>query len=323
VIRSLALCLAMLVPAAPPARAADGPPPVTIRAGKADSPNHALAVQFAEAVANGGNGAITLVIEESQGSVENVMEAPSRGANYVFTTAPNVIAQARRGDKPFKYNAHYREIRALFPIPPIAMHWVVRADSDIDQMSDLAGKPFIPGGSGSFAERQTASVLHVLGLDQRALLIDMDAAAAPAALVEKQAAGLALAGPYPIPALDELAAKLPLRLLGFSPAELDKVLAADDSVVAEIIPGGTYPGIEQDVTTVALPAGAYTTTRMSDATAYAITKAFWSQREALVERNPAWGAVTSASLGILGVRLHRGALRYYREAGAKVPAALR
>jgi uncharacterized protein len=60
---------------------------------------------------------------------------------------------------------------------------------------------------------------------------------------------------------------------------------------------------------------------MSDATAYAITKAFWTQRQALVERNPAWGAVAPTALPMLGVALHRGALRYYREIGLKPPAA--
>jgi uncharacterized protein len=321
VIRLLALCLAVLLPAALPARAADAPPPITIRAGKADSPNHALAVQFAEAVANGANGALTLVIEESQGSVQNVMDAPRRGANYVFTTAPSVIAQARRGDKPFRHNARYGDIRALFPIPPLTMHWVVRADSGIQHFADLAGKPFIPGGKGSFAERQTASLLHVLGLEETALLIDMDAAGAPAALANKQAAGMALSGPFPIAALIELGGKVPLRLLSLSEGDLAKVLAADDSLTAEVIPNGTYAWAAEDVTTVALPAGAYTTTRMSDATAYAITKAFWTQRQALVERNPAWGAVAPTALPMLGVALHRGALRYYREIGLKPPAA--
>ena len=319
--RLLALCLAVLLPAALPARAAEGASAITIRAGKAEGPNHALAVQFAEAVANGSNGALTLVIEESQGSVQNVMDAPRRGGNYVFTTAPDVIAQARRGDKPFEHNARYGDIRALFPIPPQTMHWVVRADSGIEHFADLAGKPFIPGGKGSFAERQTASLLHVLGLEKMVLLIDMDAAGAPAALADNQAAGMAHAGPFPIAALAELARTVPLRLLSLSRGDLAKVLAADDSLIAEVIPKSTYPGIGDPVTTVALPAGAYTTTRMSAATAYAITKAFWTQRRALVERNPAWAAVAPSALQMLGVPLHHGALRYYREIGVKPRAA--
>ena len=316
-----ACCAAALLIAA--AASAAEAPPITVRAGKADSVNHALAVQFSDAIANGANGKLTLVVEESQGSVQNIIDATRRGANYVFTTPPSLIAQARRGDKPFKRNARFGEIRALFPIPPQTMHWVVRADSGVEHFADLAGKPFIPGGKGSLGERQTASALHVLGLDRQVQLIDVDTAGAPAALAHGQVIGLALAGSYPMPQVTELARAGGIRLLSFGPDELAKVLAADDSTMAQIIPKGTYPGLAQEITSVALPAGAYTTSRMSEATAYAITKAFWSQKRALAQRNPPWDAVTPASLASLGVKLHKGALRYYRESGITVPAALR
>lgn len=315
--------VAALVVTAATAMAAEGVPAITVRAGKADSLNHALAMQFAEAVANGGNGALTLVVEESQGSVQNVMDTSRRGANYIFTAPPNVIAQARRGDKPFRHNAHYSEIRALFPIPSLTMHWLVRADSGVEHFADLAEKPFIPGAKGSFGERQTASALHVLGLDEKVQLIDIDTAGAQSALKGSQVIGIAVAGPYPLPQVSELARAMPIRMLSLSPEELAKVLAADDSTVAQMIPKGTYPGVAQEVTSVALPAGAYTTTRMSDATAYAVTKAFWSQKDGLARRNPPWDAVTPDTLASLGVKLHKGALRYYKEAGINVPAALR
>ena len=304
------------------ADAADPAPAISVHAGKADSLNHALAMQFAAAVAT-GNTALTLQVEESQGSVQNIIDATHRSGGFVFTTAPNLIAQAKRGDKPFPHNARYREIRALFPIPPLTVHWVVRADSGIADFADLATHPFIPGGKGSFAERQTASALHVLGLDDRVPLIDIDAAGAQNALVGKQVSGLALAGTFPLPAVVELAHATPIRLLSLTPEELKKVLAGDDSIRPQVIPGGIYPGIDDDTHTVAQPVGAYTTTRMSEKLAYAITKSFWSQRAALIGRNPAWAAVTPAALASLGTTLHPGALRYYREAGVKVPAAIR
>lgn len=318
-----AACAGALLLAAAPVHAASDPPAITVRAGKADSTSHALAMQFAEAVASGANGALTLVVEESQGSVQNILDARGHGANYVFTTPPNLIAQAKRGDRPFRRDARYGEIRALFPLPAQTMHWVVRADSGVERFADLAGKPFVPGGKGSFGERQTASALHVLGLEDQVQLIDIDGAGAKTALAQGQVIGVALAGAYPLAQVKDLAQAVPVRLLGLSRAELAKVLAADDSIVAFTIPKGIYPGIDQEVASVALPAGAYTTTRMSSATAYAVTKAFWSQKEALAQRNPPWDAVTPAALANLGVKLHKGALRYYKEAGIRVPAGLR
>ncbi|HUH83339.1 MAG TPA: TAXI family TRAP transporter solute-binding subunit [Stellaceae bacterium] len=303
------------------AGAAD-PPAVTIHAGKADSLNHALAVQFAEAVAQGNTG-FTVVVEESQGSVQNIKDALNRGRTYVFTAPPSLIAQARRGDKPFQRNRRYRTIRALFPIPAQTVQWIVRADSDARDLADLAGKSLVPGAKGSVSEIQTASALHALGLDKRVQLIDIDARGAEAALAGKQVAGIAFAGAVPLPAVSEVAKATPVRFLSLTPDELAKVLAADDSMLAQVIPRGTYPGQDRDVTTIALPAGAYATTAMSEKTAYAITKAFWSQKWALAQRNPPWSGVTPTSLPALGVKLHPGAMRYYREAGIKVPKALR
>jgi uncharacterized protein len=315
------LC-ALILTVAASAQAADATAAIAVHAGKSDSVNHALALQFAEALAQ-GNNALTIQVEESQGSVQNIIDATKRGKNYVFTAPPNLIQLARRGDKPFERNPAYQQIRALFPIPPLTMQWVVRADTGDKHLSDLADQPLVPGAKGSFGERQTASALHALALDQRVQLIDIDAAGAQAALTGKQVAGVAFAGVFPLPAVSELAKAIPIRLLSLPRPELAKVLAADDSIVAETIPKGTYPGLDEDVTTVALPAGAFTTSQMSDTTAYAITKALWTQKGALLQRNTAWRSVTPASLAKLGVKLHKGALRYYREAGIKIPAALR
>jgi TRAP transporter TAXI family solute receptor len=317
-----ALFGAVLLLASAPGRGAEAPPPIVVHAGKADSLNHALALQFAEAVAQ-GNIALTVQVEESQGSVQNIIDAAHAGGLFVFTTTPNLIAQARRGDKPFEHSRQYRDIRALFPIPVQTLHWVVRADSDVKRLPDLAGRAFVPGAKGSFGERQTASVLLALGLEQRVQLIDIDPAGARAAFAGNQVVGIALAGTFPMAAVNELAKTTPIRLLSLAREDIAKVLATDDSIVAETIPKKTYPGQDEDIVSVALPAGAYATTEMSNQTAYAITKAFWSQKWALAQRNPPWNSVTPASLATLGVRLHEGALRYYREAGVKVPAALR
>jgi TRAP-type uncharacterized transport system substrate-binding protein len=78
-----------------------------------------------------------------------------------------------------------------------------------------------------------------------------------------------------------------------------------------------------DVPTVGVPVGAYATTRMDDATAYAIVKAFWAKKDEMAKTNPWWAAVKPDLIGALGnTKLHPGALKYYKEAGVTVPAAM-
>ena len=306
-----------------PAVAAVSDPPLALRAGKSDSPYHALALELMAALSQPGSDAPAIAVQESQGSVQNVIDAAQEPTPHLFTAPPNVIMEARRGNKPYGKNPHYADVRALFPIPFQTMHWVVRKDGDIKSFTDLAGHPFAPGPRGSFSERQTATLLKLLGLEDQAQLVDIDVDAAGHALASKQIAGFATAGSYPIPALTTLATTAPIELLSLTPSQVKQERASDGTTVAATIPKGSYPGVDTDTLTVALPAGIYTTRHLSNDDAYRITKAFWTNLAALGEAAPAWRAVKPALLGVLGAKLHPGALKYYREAHIAVPAMLR
>jgi TRAP transporter TAXI family solute receptor len=299
------------------------PAPLTLKAGKADSPYHALAIELVAALSQQAGDAPAITVEESQGSVQNVIDAAQQPAPRLFTAPPNVITDARRGNKPYGKNPRYADVRALFPIPFQTMHWVVRKDDDIKSFDELAGHPFVPGARGSFGEQQTETVLKLLGLEDRVQLIDIDSNAAASALSSKQIAGFATSGAYPIASLATLAKETPIRLLSLTPDQVKQELKSDGTTVGTTIPKGTYPGVEEDTQTVALPAGIYTTRRLSNEDAYRITKTFWTKLPALAQNAPAWGAVTPAMLSVLRARLHPGALKYYLEAGIDVPAQLR
>jgi TRAP transporter TAXI family solute receptor len=296
---------------------------ITVRAGKADNPNYLFARQFSEALALATNGAFALDVKESQGTVQNVIDAPKISANSIFTASRSVILSARHGKKPFTPSRGYNDIRALFPLPAQTLHWVVRQDSGIQSMADLAGHGFIPGSNGSIGERVTASALQALGIERKVQLMDIDVAAAPDAVMSGKVSGLALAGSFPIQRIADIAKATPIRLLSLPQPAIAKMVAADDSILPQTIPKGTYPGVDYDVATVAVPTGIYATRHMSNDTAYALTKTFWSQLGAITAKNSAWSGVTSGTVATLGIKLHPGALRYYNEAGIAVPAAMR
>ena len=318
----LASSVALFLGAAP-SDAKDATTQITVRAGKQDNPNYVFARQFSEALALSSNGTLVLDVKESQGTVQNVIDAPKISANTIFTASRSVILSARLGKKPFTPNQGYSDIRALFPLPAQTLHWVVRQDSGIQSMADLVGHGFIPGSNGSISERVTASALQALGIEHKVQLMDIDVAGAPDAVMSGKVTGLALAGSFPIPRINDIAKATPIRLLSLPAATVAKMVAADDSILSQTIPKGTYPGVDADVTTVAVPTGIYTTRRISNATAYLLTKTFWSQLGALAGKNAAWSAITGATVPKLGIKLHPGALRYYKEAGIAVPASMR
>jgi TRAP transporter TAXI family solute receptor len=296
---------------------------VSVRAGKADNPNFPLARQFSEAIALATNGSFALDVKESQGTVQNVIDAPKDSPNTIFTASRSVVMRARHGAQPFKHDHAYNDIRALFPLPAQTVHWIVRQDSGVQSLADLAGHTFVPGANGSVSQRVTLSALQALGLEKKVQLLDIDVAAAPDAVMTNKVSGLAMAGSFPIPRVADIAKTTPIRILSLSPAVIAKMVAADDSIIPQTIPKSTYPSLDADVATVAVPVGMYTTRRMSNATAYALTKTFWSQLSPLAAKNPAWQAVTGEAVATLGVTLHPGALRFYKEAGIAVPTPMR
>ena len=112
---------------------------ITYKSAKSTSSYYQMAVQIAEAMKTGSGGNIIVTVEESQGSVQNVMEAAVRTGNYVFTTPPVLVRLAQGGKAMFKDKANpkFDEIRALFPIPSLTMHFVMRADSGVSTFADL------------------------------------------------------------------------------------------------------------------------------------------------------------------------------------------
>jgi len=290
---------------------------ITYKSAKSGSSYYQMAVQISEAIKNGSDGGLLVTVEESQGSVQNVKEAPRRGGSFVFTSPPSLVGRAMAGEEPFDDNADYRGLRGLFPIPSLTMHFVVRADAGIEGWADLAGKDFIIG-KGSFGARKAAATFEAFGVGDSINLVDVELNAAVPALKNRQVHGFATAGSYPAPNVMEAAASTDIRLLSMDETQLEQAGGA-----RLVIPAGTYPGVDEDTTTVSLPVGAYTLAAMDEETAYRIVEIFWAGQSAMAETNPWWGGVTPEMLATLAAPLHPGALRYYQEAGVEVPEHLR
>jgi TRAP transporter TAXI family solute receptor len=305
------------------ASAAQAETRVTLKSATAGSSYYQMTVQLGEALKNASNGQITATVEESQGSVQNVKEAPKRTGNYVFTSPPSLVKDAQAAKKPFEGETGYDTIRTLFVMPGITMHVVTRADANVNSVADLAGKNFIAGGRGTFTERQSLALFKLFDLEGKVKVAEVELSAASNALRNKQVDGFASGSSHPTGMIQELAATTPVKILSLSDAELKKILDNDAGAGRVVIAANTYAGQTQPVQTFGLPVGGYTTTAMDEKTAYEITKIFWTQREAMIKTNPIWSSVGLDQVAALGVKLHPGAAKFYAEQGVNIPAALK
>ncbi|WP_299879195.1 TAXI family TRAP transporter solute-binding subunit [uncultured Sulfitobacter sp.] len=292
---------------------------ITYKSAKSTSSYYQMGVQIAEAMRAGTDGNVVVTVEESQGSVQNVMEVRARGGDYVFTTPPALVGLAQDGKAMFKDKGDpaFDTIRALFPIPSLTMHFVVSEASGITSFDEMEGKTILLG-SGSFGAREGAKYLGLFGLEGKVTLADSELSNAVGALKNGQIDGFVTAGSFPAPNVIEAAASTGVKVLSLSDDQVAKTKRTPLT-----IPAGTYAGQDADISTTSLPVVAYTTDKMSDDTAYLLTKTYWEQKENLGSAAAWWNGVDAGMIGNISTRIHPGAIRYYEEVGAPLTDAHR
>ena len=284
---------------------------VTYKSAKTSSSYYQMAVQIAEAMKAGSKGDIIVTVEESQGSVQNVMESAVRTGNYVFTTPPVLVKLAKAEKAMFKGkgNPKFKEIRALFPIPSLTMHFVMSNKSGVKDFAGMEGKTILLG-KGSFGAKEGAKYLKMFGLEGKVTLAEVELSNAGPALKNGQIDGFVTAGSYPAPNVIEAAAGTGVTVISLTDEQI-KISKRTKLV----IPTGTYAGQKEDITTTSLPVVAYSTTQMNNDTAYALTKTYWEEKASMGKGAPWWNAVDKALMGNIKGKIHAGAVKYYKEAG--------
>src|SRR6056297_1924500 len=284
---------------------------VTYKSAKSTSSYYQMAVQIAEAMQDATAGEISVTVEESQGSVQNVMEVRARGGDYVFTTPPVLVRLAQGGKAMFegKGDPAFDDIRALFPIPSLTMHFVMSAESGATTFDDLKGKTILLG-KGSFGAREGEKYLGLFGVQDEVEIADVELSNAVPALKNGQIDGFVTAGSWPAPNVVEAAASTGVTVLSLSDEQI-----AETKRTKLVIPAGTYAGQDEDIVTTSLPVVAYTTTKMDDATAYSLTKTYWEQKGQMGEASAWWNGVDAGLMENITGKIHPGAVRYYEDAG--------
>ncbi|WP_420417648.1 TAXI family TRAP transporter solute-binding subunit [Pacificispira sp.] len=294
-----------------PLAAAQAETRVTYKSASSSSSYYQMAVQIAEAMKAGTDGGVIVTVEESQGSVQNVMETAARTGNYVFTTPPALVGLAQGGKAMFegKSNPRFDEIRALFPIPSLTMHFVMSSDSGVSDLAGLEGKTILLG-KGSFGANEGEKYLKMFGLEGKVNLADVELSNAVPALKNGQIDGFVTAGSYPAPNVIEAAASTGVSVLSLSDEQI-----AETKRLRVVIPAGTYAGQDADIVTTGLPVVAYTTTDMDEETAYLLTKTYWDQKTKMGSDAAWWNGVSQDMLANITGKIHPGALKFYKEQG--------
>ncbi len=264
--------------------------------------------------------------EVTGASVENV-GLISRGDSDVALALADTVFQAYTGTGRFDGSdgpGQLPNLRALGSAYPNAVHLVTLADSDISSLADLAGMRVSVGAPGSGTEVSAAAIMEANGItyddiDEQRLNFNETAAALRDGQID---AGFWSVGP-PTSSILDLATTRDIRIISLSEDEISSVLEANEVFAAYTLPAGTYPGIDEDITTIGTPNVLVVASEMDEQLAYDITETLYAHVDELRAIHPAANNTTvEFSMNATPIPLHPGALRYYQEAGIDVPARL-
>lgn len=297
--------------------AADRPAPIVISSGEVSGYYFPTAGALCRVLNKDKIQGRTCLVQPSIGSSANLTAV---GVGEVeLGLAQSRAAALAAGSGEGYLGAPVHDLRAIMSLYGEAGVILVRPESQITQMSDLKGKRVNLGKVGSFQRSMADALLSAAKLSEGdfAQVVELDLETQAQALCEGNLDAAFFSGVHPMTevmgAIDQCGA-VPLSL---PPSVIAQGEARMPWLSKLVIPGNSYEGIKDDVTTLAVRTLLVTTERAPSEFVYEIVKAVHSNFAALIRLHPVLNnlsRVESAKAGI-AIPLHDGARRYYTEMG--------
>ncbi len=254
----------------------------------------------------------------SNGSVANVNGIAGGTIESGFSQS-DVAFWAHSGTGIWADQEPVENLRAIANLYPESIHLVAAADSGIAGVADLAGKRVSLDEPGSGTLVDARIILEAAGLSEE----DIEAEyLKPGEAADRMRDGAMDAfffvGGFPAGAIAELASQQDVTIVPIDGEVSASILGAYEFFAQDTIPAGTYEGQDADVGTISVGAQWITSADQPEELIYEITKALWNDStRALLDGGHAKGKVITSETALdgVGIPLHPGAERFYREAG--------
>lgn len=253
-------------------------------------------------------------VETSKGSPANCVNIQQNNVDMA-TIAGDTALQAVNGLGSFE-GQPCPDIRALCAVYASLSNWIALKESGMTMVHDLQGKNVAIGPEASTTEIAGLAGLAACGVEpkEKVNLGLGDAADEVGDGVRDAAHGFA---GIPIGGQLSVAQTKPCVFLAYSDEELDNVIAGNPSYYKTVIPAGTYPGQDADVSTFGVKCLICVNANMDDDTAYAFAEAIATHVDDLVAAHASMTSMRDSDFicNDLPIELHPGAAKYYEEAG--------
>jgi len=253
----------------------------------------------------------------SRGSVDNVNAIISGLRNSGFAQS-DVAYWAYTGTGTMEGKEPAKELRTIAALFQEHIHLVALKKSNINSVKDLKGKrvSLDEPGSGTYVDAKL--ILESNGLSTSDVKAEaLKGKAATDALRNGKVDAIFVVAGFPTGAIVELASAVDVKLVPIDGAGAKALTSKYGFFSQSPIPSGTYEGVDE-VNTVAVGAQWFTSAKEDNELIYQITKALWNKESRkLMDVGHAKGKTITpdTALSGVGVPLHPGAEKFYKEAG--------
>ena len=253
----------------------------------------------------------------SRGSVDNVNAIISGLRNSGFAQS-DVAYWAYTGTGTMEGKAPAKDLRTIAALFQEHIHLIALKDSNINSVKDLKGKrvSLDEPGSGTYVDAKL--ILESNGLSTSDVKAEaLKGKAATDALRNGKVDAIFVVAGFPTGAVVELASSVAIKLVPIDGAGAKALTSKYGFFSQSPIPSGTYEGVSE-VNTVAVGAQWFTSAKEDNELIYQITKALWNKESRkLMDVGHAKGKTITpeTALSGVGVPLHPGAEKFYKEAG--------
>ena len=257
-------------------------------------------------------------VESTGGSIYNINTV--RAGELEFGVAQSDWQyHAYNGTSQFADAGAFEDLRAVFSVHAEPFTLIVRGDSDIDGFEDLVGKRVNVGNPGSGQRATMEVVMEAFGIsmDDFAVATEFQGAEMAQALCNGQIDAMIYTVGHPAAAITEVTTTCDADLIDVAGEPIDRLVAENSYYRVAVIPGGTYAGNDEDVTTFGVGATMITSAAVPEDIVYTTVKAVFDNFTDFKGLHPAFANLTEEEMisDGLSAPLHPGAERYYRERG--------
>ncbi|MEM7169277.1 MAG: TAXI family TRAP transporter solute-binding subunit [Pseudomonadota bacterium] len=271
----------------------------------------------------GGQCGVPGLIAIAQSTTASVFNnaAVQNGELEMGMAAADVTRSMYLGEGKFDGKPH-EKLRVVANLYPEDLHLVLPEGKTINDLSDLKGKRVGIAQAGSGTQVAVLQMLEAWGVTRDDIEeAELNNSQSAERMADGQLDAYFYAAGWPVAAMVQLASTKGMNLHSFSDEDLQKINEVIPAYIPSQIPAGVYEGVDVDSKTPAVSALLVVSADQDEELVYGITKALWNDNtRKLLDNGHAKGKQITPDTALdgviaLGVPLHPGAERFYKEAG--------